>query len=186
MTHADTLKQWLARPAVTGWEAMALAILAVAIPAALRESLRGIVSGCETTAFIPFVLFSAIFLGWRHATLVALAAAWSADFLFMGHNHRLLDGACDIFGDGAFLLSSALIIGLVEGIRGQISELPASGTERKSGGIVFSLRDGEAWASWYGGGSPVRLGREEDVAEMMEDFLAQLEIGKRLNGEEPV
>ena len=90
------------------------------------ESLRGIASGCETTAFIPFVLFSAIFSGLRHATLVALAAAWSADFLFMGHNHRLFDGACDIFGDGAFLLSSALIIGLVEGIRGHVFDLPAS------------------------------------------------------------
>ena len=50
-----------------------------------------------------------------------------------------------------------------------------------AGGIVFSLEKGEVWASWYGHGAPVHLGSQRKVSEMMEDFLAQVEVGKRLN-----
>jgi hypothetical protein len=54
---------------------------------------------------------------------------------------------------------------------------------RDSGGLVFSLEKGEVWASWYGQDVPVRLGSQRKVAEMMEDFLAQEQLGKRLNGD---
>ena len=48
--------------------------------------------------------------------------------------------------------------------------------------VVFSLEGGQAWASWYGSHSWVRLGPENEVAEMMRDFLAQRELAKRLEG----
>ena len=46
--------------------------------------------------------------------------------------------------------------------------------------IIFSERDGYVLASWPGTNASVRLGRREMVAAMMEDFLAQAELGKRL------
>ena len=54
--------------------------------------------------------------------------------------------------------------------------------ERAPAGIIFSLEKGEVWASWHGSGPPMRLGSQERVEAMMEDFLAQGELGKRLTG----
>jgi hypothetical protein len=47
-------------------------------------------------------------------------------------------------------------------------------------GIIFSLDNGEVWASWNGSGQATHLGPRERVEAMMEDFLAQGELGKRL------
>ena len=46
--------------------------------------------------------------------------------------------------------------------------------------IIFSLNDGYVLASWPGSDASVRLGRHEMVAAMMEDFLAQDALGRRL------
>ena len=46
--------------------------------------------------------------------------------------------------------------------------------------IIFSFVDGFVWASWPGTISLVRLGRYETVTAMMQDFLAQCELGERL------
>lgn len=46
--------------------------------------------------------------------------------------------------------------------------------------IIFSLQDGYVLASWPGTDASVRLGRHETVAAMMEDFLAQDALGRRL------
>jgi hypothetical protein len=46
---------------------------------------------------------------------------------------------------------------------------------------IFSLKDGEVWASWPDRSSAVRLGEVEEVSAMMRDFLQQLELGKRLS-----
>jgi hypothetical protein len=48
-------------------------------------------------------------------------------------------------------------------------------------GIVFSSREGFVWASWPETEATVRLGRHDMVAAMMQDFLAQDALGKRLN-----
>ena len=47
--------------------------------------------------------------------------------------------------------------------------------------IVFSLEKGHVWVSWDGDDTPVHLGTEAEVVAMMEDFLAQVELGRRLN-----
>ena len=46
--------------------------------------------------------------------------------------------------------------------------------------IIFSLLEGYVLVSWPGTDASVRLGRHEMVAAMMEDFLAQDALGKRL------
>jgi hypothetical protein len=48
-------------------------------------------------------------------------------------------------------------------------------------GIVFSSREGFAWATWPETEAAVRLGRHKMVAAMMRDFLAQDALGRRLN-----
>jgi hypothetical protein len=50
--------------------------------------------------------------------------------------------------------------------------------------IIFSSRDGCVWASWPNANA-VNLGRHEDVAAMMRDFLAQDALGKRLTTQYP-
>ena len=46
--------------------------------------------------------------------------------------------------------------------------------------IVFSSRDGFVWASWPQTNATIRLGRHDLVAAMMQDFLAQDSLGRRL------
>ena len=82
-----------------------------------------------------------------------------------------------------FLFGSGLTIGSVEVIRREFQKTPDTpGPGERTGGIVFSLEDGEAWVSWYGKRSAVRLGTQEEVTEMMQDFIAQVELAKRLRG----
>lgn len=184
MTRIDALRPWLVNPSVpAGWATFWTA-MAVTVPALIRSSVDGAVSGCESVPFVPAVLLTAIFLGWRYATVVALASAFLADALFMGHGRLLLEGPCDYFGVSAFLISSTLIIGTVELIRSEIGRASNGGSaSESSAGIVFSLESGQAWASWYGSDAPIRLGPQKEVAEMMKDFLAQLELAKRLGSE---
>jgi hypothetical protein len=47
--------------------------------------------------------------------------------------------------------------------------------------IVFSLLDGNVWASWPSKSASVELGRYAAVTYMMRDFLAQCDLGERLN-----
>ena len=81
-----------------------------------------------------------------------------------------------------FLVASSVTIGVAVIVRYVITAMQKRGADESLGGVVFSLEKGEVWASWYGQGPPVLLGSQRKVAEMMEDFLAQVEIGKRLNG----
>lgn len=46
--------------------------------------------------------------------------------------------------------------------------------------IVFSSMDGFVWASWPQTNATIRLGRHDLVAAMMQDFLAQDSLGRRL------
>ena len=185
MIRTASVKHWLVDNEVGMAWAAALTLAAIGIPTLIRGELNDIVEGCETAAFFPFVLLAAIFLGWRWASVVALASAMIIDVYFIGPGERFMEEACDVFGFSTFLIGSTMIIGFVEAIRLELgkAEQAKQAESQPSGGIVFSLQDGEAWASWYGRGEPVRLGPQEDVAEMMEDFLAQLELGKRLNGQ---
>jgi Domain of unknown function (DUF4118) len=173
-------KNWLLAPSVKGMRALLLAIAAVAIPALFREAVDEIAIGITVTPFIPFVLISAVFLGTGYALFVTFASAVVADAFFIGPPRQFLESPNDLFAIGLFLIAAGMIIGLVAAMRKLLNEARRPALPAKRGGIVFSLEDGKAWANWYGKASPVYLGPSDQVAEMMQDFLAQLELGKRL------
>ena len=82
-----------------------------------------------------------------------------------------------------FLVYSVLVIVVVALFRMTAARsLRQAGAKGRMSGIVFSLDEGQAWASWYGVDAPVRLGPEDEVVHMMQNFIAQVELGKRLQG----
>jgi len=181
MNRAE-MKRWLLSPSVTGYRALLWCLLAVAIPATFRISVDELVTGVAVTPFFPSVLLAAIFMGARYAAVVTIASATIADAFFIGPPLELFEGPSDLIALGIFLFASAMIISFVQLVRVLLTD--ANQPERtpwSKGSIVFSLEKGQAWAGWHGERSRVRLGPQEEVAEMMEDFLAQVELGKYLN-----
>ena len=180
MSRAELMRRLL-MPSVTGTRAIGLITLCILIPTLIRAAVDGFVTGCEFSVFLPFVLVAAIFMEWRYAAIVALGSVGLADYLFMSHT-AFLEGPCDVYVTGVFLTSSTLIISLVQGIRMRFAGIISTDrTEFASGQVVFSLENNQAWAGWHGRKAMVQLGTKDDVAEMMEDFLAQLELAERLN-----
>jgi hypothetical protein len=166
--------------AATGRLALLCGIFAVALPTAIRAAIDGVVTGCEFTPYLPFILFSAILLRWWKAVAVALASVAIHGVMFVGPPSEFLVSQCFLSSAGIFLISSALMIGAVMVIRRVAAAMLRRDFDESAGGIVFSLQNDEVWASWYGAGPPIRLGSQNRVEIMMEDFLAQGELGKRL------
>jgi hypothetical protein len=115
--------------------------------------------------------------------VVALASVAILGVVFMGRPSDFLASSCFQSSSGIFLASSAAMIATVVLIRRLFLSLQRRGADEAAGGIVFSLEKGQVWASWYGQWPPVLLGSDRKVAAMMQDYLAQVEVGKRLNGE---
>lgn len=174
------LAQWLRAPVLEGRLALVCAVVAVAIPTAVRAAVEGTVTGCEFTPYLPFVLLAAIMLRWWQTGLVALASAAVMGGLFVGSLGEFLVQPCFLSSAGMFLGASAIMVGVAAVVRRVIADFQRRG--EAAGGVVFSLEKGQVWASWYGSGPPMRLGPEKQVGAMMEDFLAQVELGKVLTG----
>ena len=180
MGRTRFFRRWLLAPPLSGKLAIACSVAAVGVPTLFRQSIDGMAMGVDCLPYCPFVLVAAVLTGWRYATLMAIASALVWDYLFMGPHH-LLETDTDWFGMGIFLAYCALIIGFVEAVRKLVAGFPRQAErDEVSSGIIFSLEDGQAWASWKGADAPVPLGPCDEVSEMMEDFLAQVELGKRL------
>ena len=173
------LTRWLQLPFLTGRLALLCALVAVGLPTLVRWAVSGVVTGCEFTPYLPFVLVCAILLRWWQAGAVALASVAILGGLFSGSHAHQMD--CFLPSAGIFLASSAVMIVVAVSVRRLVWMIQNRGADESAGGIVFSLEKGEVWASWYGQSAPVRLGSKRKVAEMMEDFLAQVEVGNRLN-----
>jgi hypothetical protein len=47
-------------------------------------------------------------------------------------------------------------------------------------GVIFSLRDGDVWASRHASHAPVMLGQHDQVIAAMHDFIRQAEFAQRL------
>lgn len=172
------LARWLQEPPVTGWCALVGAIAAVAAPTIFRFAVRGTVTGCEFTPYLPFVLLAAILIGWWQSAAVALASVAVLGGLFVGPQAAIAQRDCFVSGAALFLASSAVIVGIAIVVRRVIGSLQRRGADEGPGGIVFSLEQGEVWASWYGQGAPLRLGPQRKVARMMKEFLAGAESAK--------
>jgi hypothetical protein len=171
----------LVTPPFSGPLAPILSVVALAAPTAILSLDHALPAGACCTTYFPFVLLSAVLLGPIYASAVAIGSAGLADALFMGPRYQILESPMDSFGDIASLVSSALIIGLVYLFRRLLAHHASrQASVHSSTGIIFSLEQGVAWASWTGVNTPVRLGPHEEVAEMMQDFLAQIDLGKRL------
>ena len=113
---------------------------------------------------------------------MAATSAAVADMMFVDPRFVPLAGPTDTFGISIFMASAALIILLVQAARLMLEAcIKAAPCGDGQTGIIFSLEKGQAWATWCGSERPIRLGPQSEVAEMMEDFLAQLELGKKLN-----
>ncbi|HLO20638.1 MAG TPA: hypothetical protein VK192_09110 [Sphingomicrobium sp.] len=182
MIRSASLTTLLVTPPLTGPFAPILSAAALAVPTAFLSLDHALPAGACCTTYFPFVLLTAVLSGPTYASMVAIGSAGLADALFMGPRYQLFESAMDKFGDAASLFSFALIIAVVSLFRGVVSQrLPRSRRSIEApSGIIFSLEKGVALASWPGASARVPLGSEQEVAEMMQDFLAQLELGKRL------
>jgi hypothetical protein len=119
-------------------------------------------------------MISALLLRWWQAAAVALAAVAILGGLFVGPTDECFNSAA-----GMFAASSAMLIATAFGIRQVLAALLNRGSS-EGRGVIFSLDAGHVWATWNDDGVPMPLGSKEEVSEMMEDFLAQVEVGERL------
>jgi hypothetical protein len=168
------IARWVQAPLVTGWAALFCGMTAVWIPTMIRLAMNGAVSGCEFTPYLPFVLISAVLLRWWKAALVALASVAVLGGLFGGS--PAFELSCFMPAAATFLASSAVMIGFAMLVRRAAAA--AEQSQGAASGLIFSVEQGDVWASWHGQGAPVRLGSQRAVAETMEDFLARDETGK--------
>lgn len=175
--------RWLTIPPLAGKVALLSGILALTLATVIRAAIDPYVTGCEFTPYLPFVLLCAILLPWWEASLVALAAVPILGLLFMGTPAQLGASPCFVSSAGIFLAASAGMISFVIIVRRVVVSIQRSGADESKGGVLFSLDEGEVWASWYGNGPRVLLGSREKVSGMMKDFLAQGEVAKRLLGD---
>ena len=182
MGRTRFFRRLLLAPPLSGKAAIAFSVAAVGLPTLIRYSVNNMVMGADCVPFCPFVLLTVILAGWRYAAVVAVTSALVCDYLFMGVPYQLFESYSDWFATATFLGYCALIIGVISGVRVLVAQCPRrADPDEVSSGIIFSLEGGQAWASWTGADAPVQLGPCDEVAEMMEDFLAQVELGKRLN-----
>ena len=117
MTRLDFIRKRLLATPPIGVTALAYNGLAVALPTMVRASIDNVVSGTTFVAYYPFVLVSALLLGWRNAVWVTMASAVVANFLFMGPRYSFFHGITDTFGAILFIISSALIIAVADTLR---------------------------------------------------------------------
>lgn len=171
------LKKWLVVTPQAGKPALVVAVVAILLPTMLQLSLGGTAWGAGLLVYFPFVMLAAVLLDWKAATIIMLASALLADWLFGGPHHRLLQQPADVFELAMFLSGSTVIIALVQANRTTFRQLVGPTCK---GGTFFSLGEGQAWASWPEAGFHLRLGPQDEVASMMRDFLAQLEVAQRL------
>ena len=158
-----------------------LTAAALAVPTAILSLDHAVPAGACCITYFPFVLLSAVLLRPIYAAATAIGSVGLADALFMGPRYQLLETPMDLFGNIASLVSFALLLALVVLFRRILAQPARQQVSVESAtGIIFSLERGVALASLPGARIPVLLGPEEEVAEMMRDFLAQLEVGKRL------
>lgn len=163
--------------------ALLTGVLALSLATLLRAAINPYVTGCEFMPYLPFVLICAILLPWWEASLVTLAAVPILGLSFIGSPAKLVASSCFLSSSGIFLTASAAMIFFVALMRRVFTSIHRSGADESAGGVLFSLDQGKVWASWYGRGPRVLLGSREKVSVMMQDFLAQEEVAKRLLGE---
>lgn len=181
MTLIDRLSRLLLAPPARGTKALLYGAVLVAMPTFLRLLLGLLTDRIPLIPYVPFVIVAAIILDWRYAIAVALGSWIVADLLFVEPDYHPSFSTYELIAFSIFFASAALIIIFAKAVRVVVeNSLRPSRPDGIAAPVVFSLERGQAWASWYGSHSWVRLGPEQEVAEMMQDFLAQRDVAKRL------
>src|SRR5690242_10822092 len=101
--------RWLQAPLATGWQALLCGLFAVWVPTVIRLRLNGVVTGCEFTPYLPFVLGCAILMRSWQAAAVALASVAIMGGVLGGS--PALDAPCFVTSAAMFIASSAVMIG---------------------------------------------------------------------------
>src|SRR5204862_1371249 len=126
MTRLHFLRGRILAAPPRGLAALFCMALAVALPTLARAGIDSWVAGTTFVAYYPFVLLSAIVLGWRRALVVTLLSAAVANFLFMSPRFTFFAGSGDTAGAVSFVFSSLLIVLLTETLRRNVAEVEAS------------------------------------------------------------
>lgn len=165
---------------ILGGPAFLIAFVALSVPTMVRLAVGQTVAGCEFTPYLPFIFVCAITLScWAASSVAAGAVAIMGNALGGALPHGT---ACFLDSATIFLGCSALMIGIATLVRRVIVGLQRRGADESAGGVVFSLENGQVWASWYGQSAPTLIGSQRKVSEMMQDFLKQQEVADRLLG----
>lgn len=182
MTRTALLRSWFVAPPLDAKGAVTWFLIALPVAGLIRASMQcGDMAGECCTPLLLFVLLSAILLGWAGAVLATVAAIVTAALFWPGQAHHMHESGWEFWGVILFVLYSALIIGAVEFTRRTFARFSRlADLQEHSSGIIFSVERGQAWASWPGSPAPVRLGPQDEVAEMMKDFIAQRACSERL------
>ena len=185
MWNSRFIQQVLHGSTLKGKQALLAGILAIAIPTLIRAMVGDLVLAAVFLTYVPFVILAAVLLRPRDAAIVALIASLSAEFFFMKPKFVFTVAPDDLFSIGFLLLISAMVIVLMTYVRRYFAHCLDPASDVQSSRVIFSERKGEAWAHWDGERPSVKLGPHMKVAEMMEDYVAQVELGERLTGQKP-
>ena len=104
--------------AALGWS-----VLAVAVPTALRWAIDGGAAGMPFITYYPAVVLTSLLLGWRWGAAVALASAWVAQRLLLGHSLLFYTDSRQLLLVALFGLSCAALIWIGEMCRRLVREL---------------------------------------------------------------
>jgi len=121
----------LAGPPSLPWT-LALGFGFVVIPALLRLAADSVITGTAFSTFYPFVVIASLFIGWRGATGVALAAAVVGNYFFMEPRYVFLAQTGDTIGVASFLFSCAMTIFVMDTLRRTLIDLEVS-SQREAG-----------------------------------------------------
>lgn len=157
-----------------------IGLAAVVVPTLIRVAVQNSVSMAVFLTYVPFMLVAALFLKPSASALVAATSAMIADIVFMEPFFALNLALNGVFSVAAFLMISLLFILFVRSVRGLLRHSLAPETPEFSRNPIFSEKQGEAWVSWRSERPSVKLGSHTEVAEMMEDYIAQVELAQRM------
>jgi two-component sensor histidine kinase len=107
--------------AAAGW-----AVVAVVVPTALRWAIDRGEGGMAFLTFYPAVVLSALFLGWRWATAVAVVSAVIANRVLRPHPLLFYEGPREALLVALFLLSCAALVWIGSTARRLVRELEAA------------------------------------------------------------